>query len=107
MNVLRFYDHLPDMECLSGDTLPVFTVSVDTDVTGCSMQLILANTDGEQVVCKDCAQVGGGFSVQLTSTDTARMSGVYQLQFCLKDAGGLCYRKLAGTLTVIPKGGTP
>ena len=106
MNVLRFYEELPDMECLSGDTLPAFTIGVDTDTTGCSMQLILAERDGDQVVYNDCTQVDGGFSVQLTSAETTGLSGVYELHFCMTDADGLCYRKLAGTLIVIPRGGT-
>ncbi|MDE5564040.1 MAG: hypothetical protein K2I93_02700 [Oscillospiraceae bacterium] len=107
MNVLRFYDELPDMECLSGDTLPAFTIGVDADTTGCSMQLILAERDGDQVVYKDCTQVDGGFSVQLTSAETAGLSGVYELHFSMTDGNGLVYRKLTGVLTVhpAPKGG--
>lgn len=95
------------MECLACDTLPEFVVGVDTDTTGCSMQLLLTDQDGKQVACKECVQADGRFTVQLTSADTTGLSGVYQLQFCMTDIGGLCYRKLAGTLTIVPKGGTP
>ena len=29
--MIVFYDKMPDMECLAGDTLPTFTISVDAD----------------------------------------------------------------------------
>lgn len=107
MERLLFYDKIPDMECLAGDTLPSFTVAVETedgDLTGCSMQLILASWDskGEAVLCKECDPLpdGSGFTVTLDSSDTAGLAGTFALHFCLTDANGLKHRKLSGVLIV-------
>ena len=43
---MKFYDNIPDMECLAGDTLPTFNISVDADsISGCSMQVIVARSN--------------------------------------------------------------
>lgn len=108
---MKFYDKLPDMECLSGDTLPVFHVKVeDTDLTGCTMQFILADSGspGTAVLSKACTSETDGFAVQLTSEDTSSLTeGTYFMHFCLTDANGYNFRKLAGLLYVhsVPEGG--
>jgi|GEM_PF-686363 hypothetical protein rflaF_05894 len=100
-----FYDKLPDMECLSGDTLPDFTISVDTDndLSGCRMQLILARSNAPEtcVVCKECDPVKGGFTVRLESSDTVKLGeDTYDMHFRLIAPDGKSYRKLAGSLYV-------
>lgn len=107
MERLLFYDKIPDMECLAGDTLPSFTVAVETedgDLTGCSMQLILASWDskGEAVLCKECDPLpdGSGFTVTLDSADTAGLAGIFAMHFCMTDNSKRHFRKLAGVLTV-------
>ena len=98
---IKFYDKIQDMECLQGDTLDTFSVEMgeNTDLTGASMMLIVENQDG-LVLPKACTLSGQTFSVQLTSEDTANLTGLYQLHFCLTDADGLKYRKIVGTLHV-------
>lgn len=109
MEKLVFYDKIPDMECLAGDTLPSFTVAVETEdgnLSGCSMQLILASWDKKDaaVLCKDCVPLsdGSGFHVTLTSADTGGLSGTFAMHFCMMDAGQSRYRKLSGVLVVRP-----
>lgn len=100
-----FYDKLPDMECLSGDTLPDFTISVDSDndLSGCRMQLILARYNAPEtcVVCKECKPINGGFTVCLESSDTVKLGeDTYDMHFCLITPDGKLYRRLAGSLYV-------
>lgn len=100
-----FYDKFPDMECLSGDTLPDFTISVESgdSLESCRMQLILAkvNTPDVCAVCKECDLVEGSFTVQLDSSDTSKLSeGAYDMHFNLISPDGKSYRKLFGSLYV-------
>ena len=101
---MKFYNKIPDMECLAGDTFPVFNVKIDADdLSGCSMQIIVAlsNDPNNAVICKECTVIEGGFSVQLTSDDTAGLiSDMYDIHFRLIDSEGQSYRKLAGKLWV-------
>ena len=99
---MKFYQNIEKMECLQGDTLGTFSVEMDenTDLTGASMCLILENQNG-LILPKNCTLSGRIFSVQLTSADTASLSGLYQMHFCLTDSEGLKYRKIAGNLYVI------
>lgn len=81
---MNFYEKLPDMECLSGDTLPAFHVQVDEDVSGATMQIILARkeTPDVAVVIKDCTAETGGFVVQLTDYETTNLlEGTYIIIF--------------------------
>lgn len=100
-----FYDKIPDMECLSGDTLPDFTISVESEesLTGCRMQLILADshTPDRCVLCKECTPTEDGFSVQLDSSDTKGLTeGTYNIHFRLITPDGKSYRKLSGSIYV-------
>ena len=116
MNRITFYERIPDMVCLAGDTLPTFVVTVDLDegetLDGCSMQLIVNDYQDHStaVLCRDCTALpdGTGFAYTLTSSDTAGLSGVFELHFRLIDADGLSQRKLYGILTVnpCPQGGS-
>lgn len=102
--MLSFFQKIPDMECLQGDTLPKFTVGVTADsLTGCSMQVIISPKADPQrtVICKTCTPVSGGFEVTVTSEDTARLvEKTYVMQFRLIGADGLSRRKLCGILYV-------
>ena len=74
MKRIVFYDDFGEMECLAGDTLPGFEVGVEMDegedLTGCSMQLILAewSTKDKTALCKTCTAMrdGSGFVGTLT-----------------------------------------
>lgn len=100
-----FFDKLPDMECLSGDTLPDFTISVESEdsLVGCRMQLILANSHTPDIcaVCKECTLTDDGFSVRLDSSDTKKLAEeTYNIHFRLITPDGRSYRKLSGSLYV-------
>ena len=102
--MLRFYDKMPDMECISGYTLPAFTVEVEADsLENCRMQLIASSfTDPSSAVfTKECTAVKNGFAVTLTSSDTALSEGTYLLHFRFIGADGLSRRKLAGKLYIV------
>lgn len=101
---MKLYDKLPDMECLAGDTLPTFVVSVESgEIIGCRMQVILARTTdlSSEVLCKECTPESGGFSVTLTSEDTEPLAeGMYHIHFRLIGADGMSRRKLSGLFYV-------
>lgn len=110
-----FYDRLPDMECLAGDTLPSFEIEVESDtavnLSECTMQIIVSRSDEPNIaaICKECTPNATGFSVTLTSSDTIKlMEHKYDVHFRLVDTEGNSYRKLFGTLYVhsVP-GGDP
>lgn len=99
-----FFDRLPDMECLRGDTLGNFVISADTgSFDGCRMQVIIARKDtpAVAVICKECELSGGEFHVLISSNDTLELrEGTHIIHFRLIDENGLSYRKLAGNLYV-------
>lgn len=100
-----FFDKLPDMECLSGDTLPDFIISVESEdsLEGCRMQLILADSHTPNIcaVCKECALTDDGFRVRLDSSDTKKLAEeTYNIHFRLITPDGRSYRKLSGSLYV-------
>lgn len=106
------YTHLPDIECLCGDTLPQINISVSgLNLSGCRMELIVASEFGDTtqaVIVKNCTAVSDGFSVQLTSEDTQGLKdGVYSVHFRLVDSDGLSYRRAAGRVCFhsVPRGG--
>lgn len=107
---MKFYNKLPDMECLSGDTLPAFHVQVEgDDSSNCTMELILANCHSPNiaVLTKECTAEQGGFVVQLTSDDTSMLTeDTYFIHFRLIK-NGQSLRKLAGEIYVhsVPEGG--
>ena len=103
MQTIQFYQKIPDMECLQGDTLSPFCITPEniSDLSGYSMCLILEK-DGGIVIQKSCTQEDGAFYVQLTSADTAALSGIYQIHFRMTDTRGLFYRKITGTFKVNP-----
>ncbi len=112
---MYFYEKMQDMECLAGDTLPIFNVEVEVgsgdSIEGCSMYLILARAETPQiaVINKECTATENGFSVQLDSNDTIELiEGTYDMHFNLISTGGSSYRKLLGQLYVhtAAKGGT-
>lgn len=81
---MNFYTKLPDMECLSGDTLPAFHIEVEGDISGASMQIILAKKESPDtaVVTKECTAEAGGFVVQLTDYETTNLlEGTYIIVF--------------------------
>lgn len=99
-----FFDRLPDMECLRGDTLGNFVISAESDdFTNCRMQVIIAKKEAPAaaLICKECELSNGEFHVLITSSDTEKLSeGAYIMHFRLIDGNGFSYRKLAGNLYV-------
>ena len=105
MEKIKFYEEISPMECLQGDTLKTFKVT--TEETNGTMKMILEDVSfaGSIVLCKTCNKSDEDgetiFLVQLTSEDTKNLSGTYRLHFILTE-NDLQYKKLIGTLTVIP-----
>lgn len=100
---MKFYNEIPDMEFLSGDTLPAFHVQVEgSDAAGSTMECIVSRSSALNVavITKTCTPESGGFMVQLTSDDTAALiEGSYQIHFRLMN-NGLSLRKLKGNIYV-------
>ncbi|MDE6730057.1 MAG: hypothetical protein K2J71_04700 [Oscillospiraceae bacterium] len=105
MQTFKFFDTMPTMECLQGDTLETFQIHIESDSPeNFTMQLILEDQKllGTAKLTKNCTFSDGCFQAQLTSNDTAGLHGTYYMHFRLKNADGLSYRKLAGVLIVRP-----
>ena len=103
--MVKFYDEIPDMECLAGDTLASFIIGVEADeLTNCSMQMLIAAYDEPEhaVISQNGIASENGFVFTLTSNDTQNLTGVYRMHFRLIGADGLSRRKLSGMLHVIP-----
>ena len=105
MQSIYFYDKIPDMEFLAGDTLDTFVIETDTDVLSeATMYLIISagSNPVEAIVSKQCSQTAATtFEVQLTSADTEILSeGEYNLDFVLQFSSGNSYKKLHGKVYV-------
>ncbi|MDE6849582.1 MAG: hypothetical protein K2J44_09630 [Ruminococcus sp.] len=102
--MVKFYNEMPEMEFFSGDTLPFFTVEVDSqNLENCTMSVTFAraNDPKNSVFCKDCVRTPTGFLVRITSDETAQLNeGAYVINFRMTDADGLSYIKLSGTVYV-------
>lgn len=100
---MKFYGVIPDMEFLSGDTLPAFHVQVEgTTQSGSTMECIISKAEAPNtaVITKECTAEDGGFAVQLTSEDTTLLTeGLYLIHFRLI-SGGFSFRKLLGKMYV-------
>lgn len=109
MKTIKFYDSIPDMEWLQGDTLPEFYIGIENASAFSELSLILESPEfpEQTVLTKEGTASDGGFTVQLTSEDTQNLSGVYRYHICLTDNNGLKYKKITGILNIIPvaKGG--
>lgn len=92
------------MECLAGDTLDRFHVKVTgtQELAGMSLRLlVISEKDPDKIVLsKNGEAVDDGFTVQLTTEDTAALCGVYYLDFVITGADGKRYKKLRSVLTV-------
>ncbi|MDE6706496.1 MAG: hypothetical protein K2K06_00435, partial [Oscillospiraceae bacterium] len=65
MQTFKFYDRMPTMECLQGDTLDTFRIDISDfgDLEGCSMQMNLEDRqllETDQKI-KTCIAIDGGF----------------------------------------------
>lgn len=104
-----FFNSAPPMRGYRGDTFPVFYVAVDWNYSldGCTMDIILEPkyTPGNVVLQKECYKYHStdedGFSVQLTSDETAALSGVYNVYFVMRDQNDKTHIKLHITLEVL------
>ena len=101
--MLSFYNEIPDMRLCAGDTLPVFNITVDTEgLENCTMHCIVTKSRDTSTadICKECFATQTGFAVQLTTSDTYKLSeGIHTVIFVLS-AGGCDYIKLKGKMYV-------
>ena len=100
--MLKFYDTIPDMECLQGDTLPTFEITLNEDAPAGTLYLVVTkNSDPTRIIIqKEGTAADEGFTVNLDGSDTVRLGeGTYWLDFFLISSGK-CYKKLRGRLCV-------
>ena len=108
METVDFFSTFQPMRGYRGDTFPVFRVDVSgmESTDGCSMRVVLEDkkTPGSIAFVKECFHYTGEgedyFAVQLDSSETAELCGVYTVHFILTDTSENDYRKLVGTLEV-------
>ena len=108
-DTLDFFSSAPPMRGFRGDTFPVFYVAVDWNYSldSCSMDIVLEPkyTPGTAVLTKACSKYSRtdeeGFTVQLTSDETANLLGVYNVFFIMKDQNDKRHIKLHITLEVL------
>lgn len=100
---MDFFSVCEPMRGYRGSTIPIFRIPVTgMDLTGCSMEMLLERryTPGRIVFSKACAHYTSGdetgYTVQLTSADTAELSGAYTMYYVLTDSGGMKYYNLLG-----------
>jgi hypothetical protein len=96
------------MRGYAGDTFPTFRVAVTGISTSlCTMRLDIENkyTPGQVVFTKAGVWYTdgdeSGFDFQLTSAETAELSGDYMIHFVLSDDSGHDYIRLDGALQVL------
>lgn len=104
MDKVKFYKCISPMECLAGDTPEQFHVKIigQTNLAGLSMRLlVISERNPDKIVLQKVGtSVDDGFTVQLATSDTAALSGVYYLDFVISGTDGQLYKKLRGVLTV-------
>lgn len=109
MRPIFFYNVIPEMHLLSGDTLPAFTVHIiDAEITeNMTMKMILSqqHLPGLTVLEKEMTRVGDGFTAVLETSDTQALHGAYWLDLVLSDGQKCQYKKLRGALIVDEAGG--
>lgn len=106
---MDFFNVTEPMRGYAGDTFPPFYVIVDDmDPANCDMRIVLEDkfNPGNAVFVKECEHFTAtsgdkGFRVQLDSTETALLCGVYNAHFIMTDDNELEYRKLVGTIEVV------
>jgi hypothetical protein len=106
---IDFFATAPAMRGFQGSTLPVFRVVVTgMELDGCSMRLVIEPRykPGTAALTKSCSYFTAGqeegYSVLLTSTDTANLLGVYNGYFILTDGDGKDYKNLCVPLEILP-----
>lgn len=108
MATIKSFNEIPDIECLSGDTLDEMEITIDgmSELTNPTMKCIISKRGSENsvLVTKDCTATSTGFTVQLTSSDTQQLRGAYWLDFVLT-ASGIKFKRLRGCLIVHPQYG--
>ena len=105
---MDFFKRTEHMRGLAGDTFPVWRVTVTGIGSSSDYEMRMELEDkykpGNVVLTKACSAAHGdseGYTVQLTSTDTAKLSGVYRVHFIMTDNDGYEYRKLVGCLEIL------
>ncbi|MBR0340748.1 MAG: hypothetical protein IJH64_00585 [Oscillospiraceae bacterium] len=107
MNIKSF-NQIPEIECLSGDTLDTMEISVEglENLTSPTMHAVISKRGVESsiLVKKECTMnaYGTGFTVVIDSNDTTQLRGAYWLDFILT-ADNLTYKRLRGCLVVYPQ----
>ena len=100
----KFYDEIPEMTFFVGDTLPIFTITVNRNsLENCSMQMVISKVKPpkENIITRECDNRTTHFAVHLTSEDTKNLiAGTYRISFIMSD-GVRQYVKLSGLMHVL------
>lgn len=111
MEQIDFFSTMPRMRVVQGSTTPVFSIkptNAGTDLADCSMRCLLEDqkTPGSIALTKACSfhsdPDGDYFTIRMTSTETADLSGTFTMYFILQDSSGLDFKNLIGTLEIMP-----
>lgn len=99
---MKIYQEIPDLEILAGDTPPQIHITVTgTSLTGltAAARIIPARAPNTTIRTITCSAAEDGFNVQLASTDTIGLDGVYYLDVTISGTN-VQYKRLRGTLIV-------
>lgn len=106
MDKFTFYNKIPEMECLAGDTLDTMEITVEgvENLTDPTMKVVISKRGQENkiLVNKSCTATEDGFAVVIDSDDTESLNGAYWIDFILT-ADGFSYKRLRGCLIVHPQ----
>ena len=110
MVTIDFFAECPRMRGFQGSTFREFYVETDLDnLTDWSMHMLLEQKEipGSIALVKNCGTYSEpdekGFYVQLLSTDTEALCGLYTMYFILTSPNDMQYVNLIGTLEVLPR----
>lgn len=99
--MIKFYDEIPEMTFFIGDTLPVFTITIDQNIENYTMKAIISRVKPPEnnVISKECERNSDCFAVQFNSSETKNLEeGVYRISFVMTDNSGFEYIKLSGLM---------
>lgn len=111
---MKLYHELKNYEFLSGTTLDTINIELTQtdadgketpyDTSGKTMRVIVAKvgSTSSTALDKECTKTDKGFSVEITSAETAEWNGRYTCHFALYDSGGLVKRVAYGYFDVLP-----
>lgn len=107
---MNVFSETEEVRAIQGDTLPAFHITptgYSGNLSSYSMRFVLSNAaePDEAVLTKACTYSSENqrFDVQLVSSETEALRGMYMMFFITTDSGGNEFIRLVGQLTILPK----